>query len=81
MRLLKEITFATALTVSSLFTMEPVEAHQITIGNLVIDDPWSRETTGNAEVAAGFMNIVNNGTEADTLISVTATISDKMNSP
>ncbi len=76
MRLLKEITFAVALTVASLYNITVGNAHQVTFGNLLIMHPWSRETTANATVAAGFMSITNNGAEDDRLVAATAAISD-----
>ncbi|MGB8315481.1 MAG: copper chaperone PCu(A)C [Aestuariivirga sp.] len=76
MRLLKELTFATALTAAALYNMAPAEAHHAMIGDLMIEHPWSRETTANADVAAGFMSITNNGKEDDKLIKATAEISD-----
>ena len=76
MRLLKEIAFAAALTAASFCTMVPAESHHAMIGDLMIEHPWSRETTANADVAAGFMSITNNGTEDDELIKATAKISD-----
>ena len=76
MRLLKEITFAVALTVASLYNITVGNAHQVTFGNLLIMHPWSRETTANATVPAGFMSIRNNGAEDARLVAATAAISD-----
>ena len=66
------------IMLASLYGVTESQAHQSSIGDLVIEHAWSRETKATDEVAAGFMNIINNGPEADTLISVTATISDKI---
>ncbi len=74
----KKFTFAAALTLAALYGVTKSQAHQSSIGDLVIEHAWSRETKATDDVAAGFMNIVNNGPDADTLISVTATISDKV---
>lgn len=74
MKLIKEITFACALTLASLATMPDAVAHEIKIGNLVISHPWSRQSPMGADVSAGFMKITNTGTEDDTLVSATAEI-------
>ncbi len=75
MRLLKEFAFAAALTLSSLYDIATGQAHGATLGNLVIEHPWSRETTAAADVGAGFMTITNNGAEDDRLVKATAGIS------
>ncbi len=75
MRLLKEAAFAAALTLSSLYLIATGQAHGATLGNLVIEHPWSRETAAAADVGAGFMTITNNGAEDDRLIGATAEIS------
>ena len=46
-------------------------AHDYKLGDLVIDHPVARATLPNAPVSAGYMTVINNGTEADTLVSAT----------
>lgn len=74
MRLLKEITFASALTLASVFGIARGEAHEIKFKDLVIEHPWSRQQPEGSKVAAGFMKITNNGKEDDRLISATVEI-------
>jgi copper(I)-binding protein len=45
------------------------------IGDLVIEAPYSRSTPPMAPVGGGFMTIINNGSEDDTLISGSASFS------
>lgn len=45
------------------------------IGDLVIEAPYSRSTPPMAPVGGGFMSIINNGKEADTLVSGETTFS------
>jgi len=52
-------------------------AHGFTLGNLEIGHPWSRATLPGAKVAAGYLTVKNNGTEADRLIAVESKISEK----
>ena len=43
-------------------------AAEYKVGGLQIREPWARATPKGAEVAAGYMTIVNAGTQADRLI-------------
>ena len=42
-----------------------------TVGQLVIEAPWTRATPGGAQVAGGYLKITNKGSEADRLIGGT----------
>ena len=77
MRLLKQIAFATALSLAALFTIDQGHAEDLKLGNLVIHHAWSPAAPATAPVAAGFIEITNNGKTDDTLLSVTAEISGK----
>jgi len=76
MRLFKEIAFAATLAIASLYSIGTGIAHGVSIGNLEIEHPWSRETKHGMHMAAGFMSITNNGDEDDRLIKATAEVSD-----
>lgn len=52
-------------------------AHDYNVGDLVIDHPHIPATVAAAPVAAGYLNIKNNGTEADRLVSISARFSEK----
>ncbi len=52
-------------------------AHEFKLGDLEIGHPWSRETPAGAKVAGGYLSVTNHGSEADRLIAVSSTISDK----
>ena len=75
MRLVKELAFAVTLTLGAVYGIAIGHAHEMKIGNLVIHHPWSRQPLPSSDVAAGFMEIVNNGTEDDRLVKATATVS------
>lgn len=75
MTLLKHTTRIAAFALAVLLGFAGAQAHEIKLGNLVIHHPWSRQSPMAADVAAGFMTIVNNGTEDDRLVKVTAEIS------
>jgi copper(I)-binding protein len=48
------------------------------VGSLRISSPWMRATPKGAKVAGGYLTITNNGTEADRLMSISSSISDKV---
>lgn len=50
MKLIKEIAFASALTLASLVAMPSAFAHEIKFGDLVISHPWSRQSPMGADV-------------------------------
>lgn len=75
MKLFKEISFATALSLAALLTLGDAQAHEVKIGDIVIHHPWSRQSPMSASVAAGFMTITNTGKVDDRLVKATSEIS------
>lgn len=51
------------------------QGHEYKLGTLVIHHPWSAPVAANAEVAAGYMEIINTGQSDDRLVAATADIS------
>ena len=49
----------------------PAAAQDITAGNLVIQQPWTRATPGGAGVAGGYLTIINKGSAPDRLMGGT----------
>lgn len=47
------------------------------IGDIVVEEPWSRATPGGARVAGGYLRIVNNGSEPDRLIGGTSDVAER----
>jgi len=47
----------------------PAVAHQYDVGDLHIGHPWSRETPPNAQTAAVYLTIHNQGNQGDRLLS------------
>ena len=60
-----------------LGTSAAVAADDVTAGDLVISQAWSRATPGGAKVAGGYLTIENKGNTADRLVSVSADIAGK----
>ncbi|MHB2267313.1 copper chaperone PCu(A)C [Aliihoeflea sp. PC F10.4] len=52
-------------------------AHGFEVGDIEIAHPWSRATPEGARVAAGYMVLKNNGSEADRLVTITSEISGR----
>jgi periplasmic copper chaperone A len=75
MKCIREIAFASALTLASLFSFTGAIAHEIKLGSLVIEQPWSRQSPMAADVAAGYLRITNQGPEDDRLIKAETAIS------
>lgn len=76
MKLIKELIVAVALTGAAFYTTV-AHAHDYKAGPLVIAHPWTPQLPIGAKVAAGFLKITNDGTEADRLISITTAIAGR----
>jgi hypothetical protein len=74
MTLLKQIVFASALTLAAFAGIASGRASDIKLGDLVISDPWSRQSPMAADAAAGFLKITNTGKKDDRLVKATASI-------
>ena len=70
MKIINQLALACALSLAALYPAGPSAAHEIKLGNLVIHHPWIKQPPGSAAVAGAYTTIDNNGTENDTLISV-----------
>jgi periplasmic copper chaperone A len=55
--------------VSLALLAPPVHAGEVSVGNLVITQAWSRATPGGAPVAGGYLSIENKGSLPDRLLS------------
>ncbi|MBZ9996947.1 copper chaperone PCu(A)C [Mesorhizobium sp. BH1-1-4] len=56
---------------------QAVLAHEFKVGDLEIEHPWSRATPAGAKVAGGYFTILNKGSAADRLLSISSDVSDK----
>ena len=74
MKLFKEIAFAAALTLGAVVSFADAQAHEVKVGEIVINHPWARQSPMGADVAAGFMTITNTGKEEDRLVRATASV-------
>jgi copper(I)-binding protein len=53
------------------FIATPLLAQDIKVGDLQIEQPWSRATPGGAKIGGGYLTIINNGATADRLVAAT----------
>ncbi|UCI20988.1 copper chaperone PCu(A)C [Mesorhizobium sp. B2-1-8] len=56
---------------------QAVLAHEFKVGDLEIEHPWSRATPAGAKVAGGYFTILNKGSAADRLLSISSDVSEK----
>jgi copper(I)-binding protein len=70
-------TFAYAALLSIVLTA-PVQAEDVTAGDLVIAQPWTRATPGGAKVAGGYLTIENKGSTPDRLVSGSTSAAKKI---
>jgi len=62
----------------AVFTAGPVQAQDITAGNLKISAPWVRATPKGASVGGGYMTIANSGSAGDRLVGGTSDVSSRL---
>jgi periplasmic copper chaperone A len=67
---MRDIAFGLACGIASWALLASVvHAGEVTIGNLVVTQAWSRATPGGAPVAGGYLSIENKGSLPDRLLS------------
>ena len=67
---MRNIAFGLACGIASWALLASVvHAGEVTIGNLVVTQAWSRATPGGAPVAGGYLSIENKGSLPDRLLS------------
>lgn len=75
MRMFSSLALAGAIAVAALSHSATAFAGETMVGNIMIMDTWSKKSPAGANVSAGFMSIMNHGSEADRLVKATAEIS------
>jgi len=74
---MKFILAVSAIVLSAFAYCTSAFALDYKVGNLVVEHPVIPATVKAAPVAAGYLKITNNGTEADRLVSISADFSAK----
>lgn len=71
----KDLLFAAIISAG---TVGSAYAHGYKIGEIIIDQAWSRATPPAATTAAGYMTILNKGTTPDRLVEITSVIAGRV---
>ena len=69
---MKRAIVAAMLLALQLAGEGPALAHEYELGALTVVHPWSRPTAPGVPVAAGYLTIVNGGTQADALVGASS---------
>ena len=64
-----------ALSVLAVLGAGPARAQEIKVGAIVVSTPYARATPPGAQVAGGYLTIVNTGTTPDRLVGLSADVS------
>lgn len=59
-------------------TSLPLSAHDYKVGSLQIAHPWSRATPKAAKVGAGYLRVINGGSEPDRLLGGTSPVARRL---
>ncbi|MGQ0685171.1 copper chaperone PCu(A)C [Bradyrhizobium sp.] len=70
-------TIALAAMLAAVITT-PVRAEDVKAGDLLISQPWSRQTPAGAKVAGGYFTIENKGAAADRLVGGSGDIAGRV---
>jgi periplasmic copper chaperone A len=73
MTLIRQHRFVLGLALAA-FLATPALAHEIKVGDLMIEDPWTPQPPKGGDVAAGYMKITSQSKQADRLIKASAEI-------
>lgn len=76
MQMLNAAGLAAALA-ASLLACRSAAAQDVKAGDLVIEKPWARATPGGAQVAGGYLSVLNLGTMPDRLTGGSFEAADK----
>jgi copper(I)-binding protein len=77
-QVLARSVLALSIVVLSAPLAAPARAQEVTAGDLVITQAWSRATPGGAKVAGGYLTIENKGSAPDRLIGGSSDIAAKV---
>ncbi len=65
---MRKLTMMVALILA--IAVQPVSAADFKIGNLTVENPWSRATPGKARNGVAYLSISNRGAAPDKLVSI-----------
>lgn len=59
-------------------SISPAVGHDFQAGSIIINHPWSRATPPVAPVAGGYLTLTNAGDVADSLVSISSPLSERV---
>ena len=75
---ISRLVLAAGVVIGAVLHSAVGKAHDYRVGSLRIDHPWATATPQGAKVGAGYITIINDGSQADRLISVTSPAARKV---
>lgn len=76
--MLRTATALIFLLLATVSTSQTAVAGDITVGSLIVENPWARATPKGAKVGAGYLSIFNIGTIGDRLVSAKSDVSERV---
>jgi copper(I)-binding protein len=74
---MNRLSLVALVLVAILLVPRLASAEQVGAGTITVEKAWSRATPGGAEVAAGYLTIINHGDVADRLVSASTAVAGK----
>lgn len=71
---MRTLLFAATLSIATPVFAATVEAHETKAGNIMIEHAWAKPSPMVSKAAAGYMKIINTGSEDDRLVKATSVI-------
>lgn len=71
---MSRLSFSSLVLAGILFVLGPSLAETASAGDVTVEKAWSRATPTGAEVAAGYLTIINHGDSPDRLVSVSTSV-------
>ena len=75
---ISRLVLAAGVVIGAVLHSAVGKAHDYRVGSLRIDHPWATATPQGAKVGVGYITIINDGSQADRLISVTSPAARKV---
>ena len=75
---ISRLVLAAGMVIGAVLHAAVGKAHDYRLGSLRIDHPWATATPQGAKVGAGYITIINDGSQADRLIAITSPVAGKV---
>lgn len=75
---MKPLFIVPLMLAAALSFATPAAAGDISVGNIIVERPWSRATPAGAKVGVAYLGLINIGSEADRLISASSAVAERV---